>query len=39
VGIQAVTNARRLGAILRETAPAIQIIEAPAPRQASLFDD
>jgi uncharacterized protein YecE (DUF72 family) len=39
VGIQAVTNARRLAAILRETAPSVQIIEAPSPRQASLFDD
>lgn len=39
VGIQAVTNARRLGAILKEIAPAIQLIGAPNPRQASLFDD
>jgi hypothetical protein len=34
-----VTNARRLGAILKEIAPAIQITDAPSPRQASLFDD
>jgi uncharacterized protein YecE (DUF72 family) len=39
VGIQAVENARRLGAILRETAPAVRIVEPAAPRQASLFGD
>jgi uncharacterized protein YecE (DUF72 family) len=39
VGIQAVTNAHRLAAILRETAPAVRVVEPAAPRQASLFGD
>ena len=39
VGIQAVENARRLAAILRETAPGVQVVEPAAPRQASLFEE
>jgi uncharacterized protein YecE (DUF72 family) len=39
VGLQAVTNARRLGALLKEGAAAIRIVEPAAPRQASLFGD
>ncbi len=40
VGVQAVENARRLTAILRETAPAVRVTEPPVPaRQPSLFAD
>src|SRR5205814_2076190 len=39
VGIQAVTNARRLGAILKEVAPTVRVVEPAPPRQASLFED
>ena len=39
VGIQAVTNARRLGAMLREHATGVHVVEPAPPRQASLFGD
>src|SRR5205823_144181 len=39
VGIQAVTNAHRLGAMLKEKAPAVRLVEPAVPRQASLFGD
>jgi len=40
VGTQAVENARRLVAILKETAPAVAVAAPPAPaeRQPSLFE-
>jgi uncharacterized protein YecE (DUF72 family) len=39
VGIQAVTNAERLGAMLKDSAPGVRVVEPAAPRQASLFGD
>jgi uncharacterized protein YecE (DUF72 family) len=39
VGIQAVENARRLGTMLKDAVPAVRVIEAGPPRQASLFGD
>jgi len=40
VGTQAVDNAKRLAAILKQTAPNVRVIDAPAtPRQPSLFGD
>jgi hypothetical protein len=40
VGTQAVENAQRLAAILRETAPAVRVIDPPAAaQQPSLFGD
>lgn len=39
VGVQAVENARRLGAILKESAPAVRVVPQPAPVQARLFGD
>ncbi len=39
VGIQAISNARRLGAMLKDIAPGVRVIEPAAPRQTSLFGD
>ena len=40
VGTQAIGNARRLAAVLRESAPAVRVIDPPAPpRQPSLCGD
>ncbi|MBA4066321.1 MAG: hypothetical protein C0501_21925 [Isosphaera sp.] len=40
VGTQAVENARRLAAALREAAPAVTVLDPPAePRQPTLFGD
>ncbi len=39
VGIQAVENARRLGELLKDSAPGVRVVEPTAPRQPSLFGD
>jgi uncharacterized protein YecE (DUF72 family) len=39
VGIQATTNALRLGAMLKEDGPVVRVVEPGPPRQASLFED
>jgi hypothetical protein len=39
VGIQATTNADRLGAMLRDATAAVRVVEPAAPKQARLFGD
>jgi uncharacterized protein YecE (DUF72 family) len=39
VGIQAVTNARRLTTLLTDISSEVRVVEASAPRQPSLFDE